>query len=229
MEQKGEASGGKLPRRPVQVLAQQVRIWRDRRGLSAQQLADRVSEVGGKLDRQAISKIETGGRGVQLEEWLHLAYALSVPPLLLFLPLGSDAEVAIAPEVSVHPDLAWQWISGEVGPMTSEGRSVRPDEWFVAQIPVSLHRHVRAALKALQAADTEVLTAGFSGNPERSARAHEEYLADLVAFAKVLDEMAQQGVTAPAVSGKYLRKMQELQLLQHPEAVPLVTSEGDDE
>ena len=66
---------------PTLNLQRQIRVWRERRNLSAQALADRIAKIGGTLSRVAISKIENGDRGATVEEWLLLAHALAVPHL----------------------------------------------------------------------------------------------------------------------------------------------------
>ncbi|MFC6364627.1 helix-turn-helix domain-containing protein [Nonomuraea thailandensis] len=57
-----------------------VRRLRLAQGLSAQQLADRIAERGGKLDRPAISKIELAKRRVNVDDLAELAEALGVAP-----------------------------------------------------------------------------------------------------------------------------------------------------
>ncbi len=97
---------------PEQVLARELRVWRERRGLTAQQLADRMK---GKLSRQAISKIENGDRRVTLDEAAGLALALGVPPVLLTLPLGRESTVELLPGYEVPTWHAVKWWVGEVG------------------------------------------------------------------------------------------------------------------
>jgi transcriptional regulator with XRE-family HTH domain len=99
---------------PEEVLVHQLRAWRRRRGLTAQELADRVARSGGNLSRQAISKIETGDRKVTPDELYSLAYVLDVPPLLLTLPLGVQPDVQILGH-AVPTWQAFKWSMGEVG------------------------------------------------------------------------------------------------------------------
>jgi transcriptional regulator with XRE-family HTH domain len=113
---------------PERVVAWAVRRHRDNRlHISAQELADRVTEAGGKLSRQAISKIENGDRGISVAELLVLARALEVPPLLLLYP---DAE-------RWH---AAKWFTGEA-PLPGAEDS----DWNVGAAPAQLRRmHDRA-------------------------------------------------------------------------------------
>jgi len=182
-----------VPQRPSQVLAQQVRAWRDRRGLSAQQLADRIAASGGKLDRQAISKIEVSGRGVRLEEWLQLAYALGVPPLTLVFPAGREQTIEVLPGQPVDTWRAAKWFTGEA-PFPRHDSSVyvvgeddRPDPEFeegVASLRLlrDHDRYVELRLEATTAALVEHLGADAAQtDSEREshlaeARTHDYYV-----------------------------------------------------
>lgn len=100
---------------PEQAVAQELRAWRNRRDLTAQQLSDRVAELGGSMSRQAISKVENGGRKVTLDELAVLARALAIPPMLLVIPLGKVSEMELYP--GSGPVDAWdalKWWTGEV-------------------------------------------------------------------------------------------------------------------
>ncbi|RRR47856.1 helix-turn-helix domain-containing protein [Mycolicibacter terrae] len=76
-----------------------VQMYRDRRGLSASQLADRTRELGYPIHRVTISKIESGNRlgKVDVCELLVLAKALGTDPLSLVLPDLLDGEVELTP------------------------------------------------------------------------------------------------------------------------------------
>jgi transcriptional regulator with XRE-family HTH domain len=112
-----EHAGGEVSEalNPEQVVARELRSWRERRGLTAQQLSDRIAQHGGKLSRQAISKIENEDRRVTLDELSSVAMALDVPPVLLTLPLGRDPMVQLAPNYTVPTWDAVKWWIGEIG------------------------------------------------------------------------------------------------------------------
>lgn len=205
---------------PSEALAKELVHWRRERNLTAQQLAERVGSIGGKLDRQAISKIETGNRGVSLDEALLLAYALTVPPPLLFLPLGREDLIAIAPGVTVHPDLAWKWMEGIEPPTDSDRYVVRPAEWREAALPVFLYRQLREAAAPMQRADHDKRLADLSGDPERIAEAQTRYADCLGELAEALNAMTEAGLRVPGVSSHWLEPMRELRLLKHPHDVP---------
>lgn len=95
-------------------LPEELSRWRRWRGLTAQELSDRITEHGGALSRQAISKIENGDRKVTLDEVSALAHALGVPPVLLIVPLGREESIRVLPDL-VAP--AWdviKWWSGRI-------------------------------------------------------------------------------------------------------------------
>lgn len=90
----------------VAVIAESVRHHRNLRGMSAQQLADSCRELGYQgMTRSVITNLETGARdSVAVPEWLILAAALGVPPLLLLYPLGrTEGEIEVLPGVDLSP------------------------------------------------------------------------------------------------------------------------------
>jgi transcriptional regulator with XRE-family HTH domain len=105
---------------PIDTLARRVRQVRARRELTAQQLADRLRELGVPWDRATVTKLETGRRqNVTLTEWLALARALEVAPVhLLVEPEGPGAAADAAEPYQVTPtetasrEDARAWIRG---------------------------------------------------------------------------------------------------------------------
>lgn len=103
---------GEVAKAPSGVLAELLPAIRARRQLSAQQLAAKVRKLGGTLDRAAISKIETGARGVSLDEAVLLAVALDVAPVHLLTPRRDDQQVAVTPTTEVPAIAARRWVRG---------------------------------------------------------------------------------------------------------------------
>jgi transcriptional regulator with XRE-family HTH domain len=100
-----------------ELLARSIRFHRDRLRLTAKQLSERISELGGSISRQAISKIELADRDVRIDELLYLARALNTSPLQLLFPPGQPeeripAEVQVA-GATVDVWAAARWFSGE--------------------------------------------------------------------------------------------------------------------
>ncbi len=147
---------------PRYVLAELLPQIRARAGdMSAQQLADRVHELGGRLDRAAISKIESKSRNVSLDEALLLAVALDVAPVHLFLPRDDAAAVALTPAMSaVNTVEAREWLRGH------EQLSGLADKPYRTEVPDSEWERTRQpspreldAANAVERADRRVRVA----------------------------------------------------------------------
>lgn len=215
--------------RPGEVIARQVKYWRGRRKLSAQGLADRIAEDGGTLDRPAIFKIENGKRGVSVEEWLQLAYALAVPPPMLFLDLVGGEQVAIVPGAELHPWLAWQWVVGASEPLSSDRMGVRTSEWSDARRYARLYERQIAATSAVHKADTSLSSAEYTGNTGQIQAAKTERVEAFRALAGVLDEMVEQEMQPPGMPREWVELMRGFGLLRYPDAVEIFEPELDEE
>ena len=78
--------------------------------MSVQQLSDAVERLGMIIQRPVLSNLENGRRDtVSIAEWLVLAAALQVPPLLLLFPVGRVDVVEPLPGVEVSPWAAVNW------------------------------------------------------------------------------------------------------------------------
>lgn len=177
---------------PEQHVSAEVKRWRNRRQLSADALAKRVARFGGRLSRQAISKIENGERGVSLNEVLLLAAALAVPPPLLFMPLDSAEPIAVTPTQRLLPSEAWEWLAGDLG-FGDFG-----DEWSEARRGVRLHQALRHAQGQWGEAELEFRVASASGNASRIAKAQERRADALREMAKALEALMEEGLIHPA-------------------------------
>lgn len=105
---------------PTRVIAQRVKDLRKRQKLTAEQLADRMREVGVPFDKTVIANLETGRRRfVTVQELLALAYVLSVAPVHLLVPPLDAAEsdqapYSITPEGPTSvPSFMRAWIRGQ--------------------------------------------------------------------------------------------------------------------
>lgn len=215
--------------RPSEVLQNQLPVWRKRRRLNQQQLADRIKEDGGNLTRVAISKIETGDRSVSLDEWLQLAYALAVPPPLLFLDLFGGDQVAIVPGAEVHPWLAWGWVVGDGPPVTSNRRQTRTSEWSDARRFVRLYEREREAASEIYKADRELSTADYMGDQQRIQAARGQRVEAFRGLAKIFDEMVELEMTPPGKPREWVELMRNLDMLKYPEAVEIFEPEPEDD
>jgi transcriptional regulator with XRE-family HTH domain len=97
---------------PSQVFAERTREVRDRRRWSQQDLADRLSELGAPLDRAGIARLENGNRGISLDDAITLTVALGAQFMHMIIPLNRNAEMALAPALTVRSSEARQWFRG---------------------------------------------------------------------------------------------------------------------
>lgn len=215
--------------RPSDVLARQVKYWRTRRKLSAQALADRIAEDQGTLDRPAIFKIENGKRGVSVEEWLQLAYALAVPPALLFLDLARGDQVAVVPGAEIHPWLAWQWVAGESEPITTNRRGKRTSEWLEARRYVRTYEREVEASAAVHKAYSRLADAEFTGKPEEIQDARGKQVEALRNLAAIFDEMVELEMSPPGKPRDWVEIMRSLNMLKYPDAVEIFEPDDDEE
>lgn len=99
---------------PGQVFARRVREARERQGLTQQQIVDRLAELGLPMDRSTFVKLEKGERAATapLDKVFAIAVALGVAPVHLIVPRDDDAEVAVAPKLTLPAAQARRWIRG---------------------------------------------------------------------------------------------------------------------
>ena len=97
-------------------VGKRIADYRNSRGISAQQLADRCAALGmPSINRQVITKLENRHReAVSLAELLVLARALDTSPVLLALPLGKEQSTEILPGRDLGTWDAALWLAGHV-------------------------------------------------------------------------------------------------------------------
>lgn len=221
------------------MLAERVRKYRTDHGWSVRRLAEECSRHGAsRLTQSSLANIERGQaadahrqrRDVTVDELLVLAYALSVPPVLLLLPLGDEDQVTIVPGVTVHPDLALKWIEGDEAPMTSD-RLTTGDLafWRRASDPLLLYRRLRTAQETVWKSESDIRTAGYTEQADQIEQARHARLDALRELAEVLNGMAELSVRAPALPGDWVEPMLALKLLKHPETVRIVEPQDQDQ
>lgn len=105
------------PLTPHRTIAQRVKNLRQRRGLSAQRLADRLAGVGIPWDRSIVANLENGRRAaVSVEEFLALAYVLDVAPVHLLVPIDATQVTPYRVVPEGNPVGAWfarAWVRGQ--------------------------------------------------------------------------------------------------------------------
>ncbi|MFF2933548.1 helix-turn-helix domain-containing protein [Streptomyces mirabilis] len=95
------------------TVAANVRRLRAQRGLTTQQLAERLEGLGRPILANAITKIEQGRRRVDVDDLMALAIALGVTPNALLLPHEARGEhqPTAMPE-PVTQGVLWFWANG---------------------------------------------------------------------------------------------------------------------
>ena len=172
-----------------------MRRYREKRGWSQHDLAQELTAAGWKVDRAQIARIESRERGVSLNEALRVAWALSVPPALLYLPLGDADKIAIAPEVILSTIAARQWVTGDVDQsfgIVRDAVTWATDMalWWLYDSYVSAVRQVWDAKIALK--DAEASEVGIDAARVGHVRA-------LRTLADRLDEIRSQKLALPAL------------------------------
>ncbi|MDX2676179.1 helix-turn-helix domain-containing protein [Streptomyces sp. NY05-11A] len=100
---------------PTRAIAKRVREVRGRRGLTAEQLAERLTALGVSWQRSTVAKLENGNReNVTVTEWLALAAALNVAPVHLLIPpdAAEGDRYLVTPETELAADRAREWVRG---------------------------------------------------------------------------------------------------------------------
>ncbi len=182
-----------------EVLAERVRSFRKAAELRQEDVAERTKVLGHTVSRVTLARIEAGetrSAGASLVEVLVLAAALDVPPALLFLPLGDDEEVEVAPGLVVHPHIALDWVAGD-----DDLRSAVPwpsvEAWERNALPIRLFRGLRKRQDAVH-------TAEALGDEARVDRA-------LGALSAWVDAMAAAGMVTPELPKAWQARIADLE------------------
>ena len=115
-------------------VSRNVRALRERQGLTLQELAERLAQIGWPILASGLSKIEQGDRRVDADDLMALAVALNASPLTLLLPSDrrADVEVGLTPGAEASQAAAWQWGLG-VESLSFSGQPPEYASW--QQIP----------------------------------------------------------------------------------------------
>lgn len=103
------------------AVAQNVRRFRERRGMTIYSLSGALGRAGRPITPSAIAKIEKQQRQVTVDDLTALAEVLDVSPPALLLPPRADGDVSITPEKTMPWQAAWRWVLGEQPPFTPDG------------------------------------------------------------------------------------------------------------
>jgi hypothetical protein len=154
-----------------------------------------------------VAKIESGVRGVSLDEWLVISAALNVAPLLLLLPLGSHPRVAITPRSEVHPHLGLEWLRGDE-PLTATNRcNIDRPGWLEGSEPIRLWLELRRKEDAVAEALRAVQRADYSNDAEQVRAARQQHIESLESLHSHLRQMQVDGELVPGQAPETLDAM----------------------
>lgn len=154
-----------------------IRHYRTKRRLSAEQLAEAVSNLGLRYTRTQVSNLESGRRDtITVGEVIAFAAVLDVPPTLLLFPIGTDDPVPILPGQTTNPWTAYQCFIGEyvlsravAGPGTSsaERQILRDTPMWIPKLPgpdnpIAIYRQHDNALMAYLTTRDDDQTGGLT-------------------------------------------------------------------
>ena len=138
------------PARLTHSIATEVRRRRKARKWSAQRLSDECAKAGMEIARSLISDLEMGRRAhISVAEWLVIAKALDVAPILLVFPFGVQEETEVVPGEIRPTFAAARWATAErpfPGPDDAAYLAGIADAWnYSTGNPMELYRaHDRA-------------------------------------------------------------------------------------
>lgn len=119
------------PQGPTEVIARRVTELRQRKGMTRQELGERLTErTGVDWNRFTVSSLENGKRqNVTVVELLALARVLDVAPINLLVPL-ENVDFQVTPNEAVSTTSARDWIRGFI-PLPGTDRRI-----FRSEIPL---------------------------------------------------------------------------------------------
>lgn len=176
------------------TIAAEVRRHRQAQGISAQQLADACTELGGTMPRVVISNIENGRRSnISVAEVTLLAAALKVPPIALLYPIGYVDEVELLPGRMVSPIEAADWWDGANAGEDTALQLMRRHRWLVTRIRRLYKTNWEQAI-------SDYRWGGAPGGPEADA-AREVADGLTTELHELRDEITRRGLTLPPLEG----------------------------
>ncbi|MER5671943.1 hypothetical protein [Pseudonocardia alni] len=156
--------------------------------LSAQQLADALTDHGVKTTRDQVSNLEAGYRStIAVHELLALSAVLGVDPLSLLVPDLADLDVELLPGRSTDGARAVQWIRGAHLPGAvdiADDSAERYDSATARMDDLLLHDQLAADVRAALAAQD-----GPGGGPM--------YLGAVRRLTELREALADRGIDPP--------------------------------
>jgi transcriptional regulator with XRE-family HTH domain len=163
--------------RITRSIAEEMRQRRKARGMSAEDLAAACTDLGMPIPRSTLADLENGRRAsISVAEWLAIAAALDVPPVMLLCPVGTAQTAEVLPGAETPAFRAAQWVAGEA-PLRHPGRADVLTDWLPTAgpgAPLLAYRLNDAAARdqldaAGRARQYQDLAAGAATEGERAA------------------------------------------------------------
>lgn len=126
---------------PSEAFRLQMPVMRDRKQprWSQEALAAAVSELGEPMHQATVAKIESGTRGISLDDAMGIAAALGVSPVHMVAAsfLQDVDRVAVAPKLPATTSLVRGWMRGQSPLREQDARffftEVSEEEWLAQQ------------------------------------------------------------------------------------------------
>lgn len=201
------------PERVSDVVGAQVKAHRIRLGLTREQLAERCVDLGAdNITASVLVNLESGRpdkagvrrRDVTVDEWLLLAYALDVPPLVLLLPSPNGHPIVqLTPKTQVAPADTLNWLTAEKPPRDFD--EDRKERWSEGASELAEARIVNSYVNRLR-----------EFQERRDTKGYMDFLREL---ARTCDFLAVTRNYVPVVEEEHLNIMLEQGWLDHPDKV----------
>ena len=158
------------------VVARNIRTLRKARNLAYTELSARLRELKREIPTWGLRKIESGGRRVDTDDLVALAFALNVSPLALLLPTTPSAVLPGGKKYAAEQ--IWKWGTGEYPLLGTEDvlafiRDSRPLDR--ADVEAFVVEHLSGASPSVQGAIAS------SASRDKARRARRQTVADEVA------------------------------------------------
>ncbi|CAB0663292.1 hypothetical protein FRC0191_01870 [Corynebacterium diphtheriae] len=124
------------------------RVQEIRGGRTLQWIEQRTEELGFKVGRGALSRLENGKReSISVAEWLVLAAALEVPPALLLFPHYPDGLHEYLPNKADRAIMAVEWLRG--GATLGKNQEIAPVEAAIINVATEREKIFRQGFDRL--------------------------------------------------------------------------------
>lgn len=151
---------------PTRAVIERVKDLRRKRGLTAQQLAERMTEAGVPWEAGVVTKLETGRRkSISVAELLALAYVLDVAlvHLMISADLDADAPCAVTPTLSIPAGAARRWIRGQ------QPLSGQDPRLYYSEVPAGEFTGPEVLFERLDEVEWVLATEGYIDTPRMDA------------------------------------------------------------